>query len=346
MRVRSGNYGDVTLSADKGAARVTFVAAAGESPAWTQVTLARGAGHVKFENLRIDRFYSAKCLGTEDSCGGASARNRDIAFANVQLRTFELTFVDGVTMTGGDVSPGGRCSNAHPLVATDVNPAATWAPKNITFDGVYFHDAIHEPQCGNTECLYIWGGEGITVKNSSFRNCYSTGSMYVTMLNTANVNSYCTGIIVENNFFYGRDDGSPEYVHFESDCEILVRHNTFSRGSRPFVLNSGHGGEIVRHRPVTLVGNYGNHPAIKDGGPCATAGDDFTFAANVWRGGTCDPTDLAATAFQVVNEASDLHLVAGASAIDRGSSGNYPATDRDGQTRYSGAAPDAGADER
>lgn len=340
VRIKTVIMGQETLTQMKG--MVQFLSADAATPRWTRITLGRGVSNINFDGFAIDTFMSAKCAGIESSCTGG--RNRSIGFTNMKLRTFELTFVDGVSMVGGDVSPGGRCSFAHPLVATDVNSAATWAPKNITFDRVFFHDAIHQASCGNTECLYVWAGDGITVKNSTFRNCFSTGSMYITMLNAANYNAYCTGIVIENNFFYGHDDGSVEYVHFESDCEILVRHNTFSRGARLLALNSGHGGETVRIRPVTIVGNYGNNPAIKDGAACTLTTDAFTFVRNVWRGGTCDASDLNVSAFQVVNQAIDLHLVAGSNAIDRGSVGNFPLTDWDGQNRT--GIPDAGGDER
>jgi hypothetical protein len=41
----------------------------------------------------------------------------------------------------------------------------------------------------------------------------------------------------------------------------------------------------------------------------------------------------------------DLHLRAGAIAIDRGAPTAFPMTDIDRQTRPRGSAPDAGADE-
>jgi hypothetical protein len=47
----------------------------------------------------------------------------------------------------------------------------------------------------------------------------------------------------------------------------------------------------------------------------------------------------------VNRSAGDYHLATGSEAINRGDMANDPAADIDGDTRYRGTAPDAGADE-
>jgi hypothetical protein len=75
------------------------------------------------------------------------------------------------------------------------------------------------------------------------------------------------------------------------------------------------------------------------GGPNAP----LTWRYNVLSGGTCHTTDKNAV-YGFINQLTDLHLLAGATANGAGDPSSYPTTDIDGNTRSS--TPDAGADER
>ncbi len=136
-------------------------------------------------------------------------------------------------------------------------------------------------------------------------------------------------------------------MHLENDCDILVRYNSFSDGARPHLLDyQNHPGGT--QRKVTLIGNYGNPPSSESGWNCAQGQANFSFAYNVFLNDKCSGTGNASVAsLNFVDPLSNLHLTAGANAIDKGGTASgYPSTDIDGQPRYSGSAPDAGADER
>jgi hypothetical protein len=339
VRLKGGSYGAVTLIADKGIPSIVFVAAVGETPRLTILTMANGSGHVAFKRLRIDSTYLGECSESEAACGGPDNRVRRVTFAKVDMKSFDFNFVDGVTLLGGDVGPGNAEEGyEHPLIASGSSAVATWAPKNIVIDGAYFHDFTAEES--HTECLLVWAADHVTVRDSVFRNCYSTGSMYITELNEPGYGSYCRGVLVENNWFLGHDDGSYDLVHFESDCEMTIRYNSFSRGARPYLLDARFG--AAEEQPVSVVGNYGRSPA----GNCRRSAGSFSFLRNAWKGGACGPKDADVSRLDYVDPARDLHLTPRASAIDRGSRSSYPAADKDGQRRYLGSAPDAGADER
>ena len=214
------------------------------------------------------------------------------------------------------------------------------------------HRGCLVPRCGqwyagtHTECLLLTTADTVTIRDNRFRNCGSTGSIYATEINTDSPNGDCQNVTIENNMFLGRDDGSNDYVHLESDCGILLRNNSFSRGARPYLLDwQNHPGDGPT-RTIVAVGNYGNAPAVESGWNCSSPPSNVAFSDNVWLNKACSSSDLSVGTLNFVNPASDLHLVAGANAIDQASMTNYASTDVDGQARYSGSAPDAGADER
>jgi hypothetical protein len=174
-----------------------------------------------------------------------------------------------------------------------------------------------------------------------FKNCHGTGAIYVTLLNVPDVRTYCEDVIVQNNFFLGHDDGGIDYVHFESDCSLLLRYNSFGPHSEPRLL--GPSGGTTYQKTVRVIGNYGPRPTPLNK---ICGSDGFVFIANVWRGRACGPTDRKVVRLQYVDPASDLRLLPHANAIDRGSRQNYPRTDKTGVKRYLGKGPDAGAHER
>jgi hypothetical protein len=96
--------------------------------------------------------------------------------------------------------------------------------------------------------------------------------------------------------------------------------------------------------PGTGMDFIGN---VMRAGSCTAQGSPvpINWRYNVIQGGTCGSTDRNAP-YGFVDINSNLHLAAGAAAINAGDPASYPSRDIDGQTRFLGTAPDAGADER
>jgi hypothetical protein len=195
-------------------------------------------------------------------------------------------------------------------------------------DGVLFHDWTRTGPVVHTECLQIGAGDGITIRNSRFRNC-DVMDMHVSWYGDAPMTKNVT---LENNFFSAARDGGFYSVEAKAFENLLLRNNSFAQAFKIFVDE----GPNVN---VRVIGNVGPYP------PWACAWG-VRYLYNVWTKVRCSPTDrIAATGF-VNAAAGNLHLRAGAAAINRGDPKSYPSRDIDGQKRPKGSAPDAGADER
>jgi len=254
---------------------------------------------------------------------------------NIDVQSFHIFYVDGVTWTGGDVGPADSDTIEHAWIGEWGN----WAAKNVVLEGINFHDFTQGTASGShTECLLITTADNVTVRGNRFKHCDSTGAIYATEINFSDPNGYCLGLVIENNMFIGTNGGSGPKI--ENDCQTVIRNNSFAGDAglslEDWQSDPGNGPS----QTVTVVGNYG----AMEG--CSGLSSYFAFRDNVWLNRACDATDLAVGALNFVDSASDLHLTAGANAIDKGNPSSYPATDIDGQTRFMGSAPDAGVDER
>ena len=67
---------------------------------------------------------------------------------------------------------------------------------NMTFDGVDFHDSTATDAAVHTECVWAGDVQGLTVKNSLFRNCAYFGLFLTHYLGTDPKN-----VVIENNVF-------------------------------------------------------------------------------------------------------------------------------------------------
>ena len=80
---------------------------------------------------------------------------------------FFLEGSSNVSLIGGRVHCG--VCNYHPQISAE--SGVNVAPTNILIDGVLFEDWQAASSAQHTECLQIGGGIGITIRNSTFRQC-------------------------------------------------------------------------------------------------------------------------------------------------------------------------------
>jgi chitodextrinase len=240
-----------------------------------------------------------------------------------------------ISIIGGEVTCG--FCDYHSHIQNGGSDSAP--PRNILFDGVYFHD-WHSVSGEHTECLQILGGDNVTIRNSTFKNC-ATGNGGLGATADLHISFYGTGpvtrnILIEDNFFY--PSGNMYAIQSGDYTNLDFRYNSIAS---PVLVGGGWGDGT----PVEFVGNVmgfsGCSAPVTGTGPVAP----FVWRYNVLSGGSCSSTDVNAPS-GFVNSSSDLHLTAGSAAINRGDSSTYPSRDIDGQARPLGAAPDAGADER
>ena len=221
------------------------------------------------------------------------------------------------------------------------------AGSNLTIDNVDFHDVVLKTDGVHLECLYAIGVQGLTVRNSTFRDCAVFDILFTYGSWWSPLPPAYGDITLENNVFghteMSNNSGWHYYSVYVGDTgphgangdplnHWVVRNNTFEL---PMSISSSGGSNGTR-----FVGNVGSWDC-KSG---------VTYRMNV--GDTCggsgkavSPSSSSASQtapFGWVNPAAgDFHLKSTSVAINAGDPNDAPATDADGKARN--GPPDAGA---
>jgi hypothetical protein len=253
------------------------------------------------------------------------------------LTANDLTQAAGYFSGSTDVQIlGGEIARIDPNDGIHMN-AGGGQNTNILIDGLYMHDLTRNTDpASHNDCIQTGSAINLTIRNSRFINCGTQGVF---------LNPYGAGqardITLENNWF-GPAQLGYNSLYVGDAVGVTVRNNSFTQ--QAFIWSSA--------SQTTMVGNI---LVGTDAYTCSViAGRAKTFSHNLTTGtcsGASNHTVDANLRSQYVNPDSgvagnlDLHLKAGATAIDRGLATNAPATDFDGSPRPNGAGPDAGADE-
>ena len=262
---------------------------------------------------------------------------RDVVFRSVRNRGFWVEGSTNVSFFGGEVTCG-RCGY-HPFIIDGGAPDFT-PPRNILFDGVYFHDWHAAEEGQHTECLQILSGDRITIRNSVFKNCAtadggrgSTGNLQISWIGRG---TKTRNILIENNFFYRA--GNRYAINAGDWINLDFRYNSFAA---PIIVLSGWGDGT----PVELVGNVMPFGGCQGSRTGPGKSSPLVYRHNVLDGGVCDSTDVNAPS-GFVDPRQNLRLRPTSRAVNAGDPARYPARDIDGERRPKGGRPDAGADER
>jgi chitodextrinase len=320
VEVAGGSYGGETITGDASkvsTADVVFRPASGASVLVTD-TLNVQAAHIEWRDMEIKEFNFPK-------------QANDITVRNVINHGVWMQGPSDISIIGGEVTCGvcGYHSHIEDGGAPDFLP-----PRNILFDGVYFHD-WGSISGEHVECLQILGGDNVTIRNSIFRNCGtangglgSTADLHIAWLGNG---AMTKNILIENNFFYA--PGNVYAIQMDDYANIDLRYNSIVG---PILI-------FDRSGPGTGIDIVGN---ILRASTCTAEGSGvpINWRYNVMQGGACGASDKnAAPGFD--DASNNLHLTAGSAAVNAGDPTNYPAADIDGDARPSANVPDAGADE-
>jgi hypothetical protein len=320
VEVAGGSYPGQTVSPDASKTSpndVVFRPAAGATVTVTGQIDANGS-HFELRDMTISQINFPRSAD-------------DITLRNVVNHGMWMQGPSNISIVGGEISCGFCDYHSH----LQNGGGDSRAPTNILFDGVYFHD-WHSVAGEHTECLQIGGGDGITIRNSVFKNCATgngglgaTGALFVGFFGFGG--PVTKNVLLENNFFYPSGNF---YAIQMSDLQNLdLRYNSLAS---PIII-------FDREGPGTGMDIVGNIMGFS-GCSAESNGVAINWRYNVLQGGTCGPGDKNAAA-GFMNASSNLHLAAGSAAINAGDPAGFPGRDIDGQTRPGGAAPDAGADE-
>ena len=156
VRVGGGRYGAQTIESRPALARprVIFQPARG-----ARVTVS-GELRIRASHLELQRM-------TLDDLELPREAN-DVVFRNIRNHGVWMQGPSNIAFFGGEVSCGVCPFHSH---LDDGGPPDFRPPRNILFDGVSFHDWQAASAGQHTECLQILAGNGITIRNSVFRNC-------------------------------------------------------------------------------------------------------------------------------------------------------------------------------
>jgi hypothetical protein len=324
VEVAGGRYGDQTVSDDpakdaQGAQEVVFRPAAGAQVTITDLLVY--ASNVHFIGFTVD----GSTNGQPDIRSG-----HDVTVENVKATNFYISGPAArITIKGGDYGPFPSCgggSQIKTLTNGGDDPDPAVQPHDILIDGVTMHDYTVPSSCpsAHLDCLHVFYHYNLTVRNSTFLRC-----MHYGILLDSNGANETENDLVENNFFgdagvagFALRGGTDEY--FDG---VTVRYNS--------------GGLITPQTVQSQLSNIRWYANLADDIGTCRSGIDYQY--NVVATGGCGPTDLTAPTGFVDYASGNLHLKAGAAAINHGKPGSYPATDYDGNNRPQGGAPDAGA---
>jgi hypothetical protein len=232
---------------------------------------------------------------------------------------------------------GGEIGRIDPGDGIHFNNAGGNTNTNITIDGLYMHDLTRNVDpSAHTDCVQTGDVTGLVIRNSRFVNCATQGIF----LNP--YNGGATKDIAIDNVWFGPAQLGYNSLYVGGATNVTVRNSSFMQSM--YVSSSA-----VNVRMIS------NIFAAMDAYTCQYNASnstvyDYNMSQNACTGAT-HHTVNAGLASQFVNanaspsSALDLHLTAGAAAIDKASPTGSTTTDYDGHPRPVGAAPDAGADE-
>ncbi|MGZ6005670.1 MAG: choice-of-anchor Q domain-containing protein [Candidatus Saccharimonadales bacterium] len=330
IAVKLGSYGNETITSSSSWPGVNIVADDGT----TVGTLTVNGSWLTIQNMTITSLSmghvapasiptNVTLKNVDSTDGGLIEGGRNIAWigGNIGPHANDADSTLGLQGIGPNCIPGGG-AGCNPL-------------NKVLLDGLHFTDITRSGACISANCFSAAininnGVDGLTVKNSTFdgTNDVNAGLIY---FGDNNYGALAKNVTFESNFFGDPVAASDAITGGNcSNHTIALWYNTFnSTAGWDNSSFSGCGSQL------SSVGNIGKHPTCLSG---------MTFSYNVWTNGTCGGSDTN-TGSLGLGGSDGFHLTNGSAAIDAGDPGDYPATDHDGNTRFAGVAPDAGADE-
>jgi hypothetical protein len=328
VEVGNGTYGGqslVNLAPKSTTDLITFRPAAGATVA---------IGYLNVSNSQNIEIRDMSTKGWEVINGSKHVVYRNLTANNLTDGAY-FSGADDVQIIGGEIGFIDPGDAIHFNNDKGINT-------NITIDGIYVHDlTFNLDPTSHDDCIQTGDVRGLTIKNSKFMNCGTQG-LYISPYGSG----VTQNVTIENNWLGVAQLGS--YILNIGDISgpegVTVRNNSFTGWANTYNSSSS--------THLRVIGNIFGNWASYNCGQFAGLSQEFSYNVVPVTGCGGNNTTVASnvmTGYVNGNTSSysafDLHLKAGAVAIDKGNPGNYPSTDIDGQARYSGSGPDAGADE-
>jgi hypothetical protein len=193
VQVAGGSYPSQTINAKAGAAPPHVVireapgarVRVGDSGATNDCLVFEGARYVTVRGIATK--YT-RVGGQRHQCGVAIGRSDA---HHVTLRNVNAGMIwfgaDHVKVLGGDFGPGIDEN-------TKIEFGTGHPPRKILIDGAVIHDARIDDD--HQECVALWGGRGITIRNTHFYNC-AVFHLWI----VASEGDTIRNVLIENNRF-------------------------------------------------------------------------------------------------------------------------------------------------
>ena len=257
--------------------------------------------------------------------------SEDVTLRNIDAAGIDFASARDVRVLGGDFGPlVDQVSHVRSCGEPGCYPA-----EDILIEGALFHDYTISYADKHSECLMIWPGRRVTIRNSTFRNC-TDFDVFVKP-------GY--ELRFENNFFDEPMPGDSATVECNPNCPRGGPALSFSDGSGMTVRYNSFLGAIRLDPEVA-----GPNSFTGNAGRAAGCWTNATFTYNLWSNTRCSRTDRRAQLTRVfvdpTSSGFDLRLRQGSPAIGAGDPLSAPRTDIEGRVRPSALAADAGAWQR
>ncbi len=337
VKLAAGTYTDSSLPLTSGktaASPVLFEPNAGATVKFSKMLTVQAHG------VELKGFTFERELYFGENAEGDVARGN--ALHNFEIIANGTKAPKNISIIGGTAGPVADSSdNENNLIATN-GLETTAVPSKITIEGVLIHEYT-KVGSAHVNCLQIWAGNELTIQGNTFKKC-AVFDIFLQSLPNGSAGTP-KNVTIQNNFlektiegFYSiflprHNEGNPE--HFEN---LEIRNNSatqaISADPRATYTNANFNGNIA---PALVFWNEATE--VNQATPAGAQADyNVLYGSGAKKNGSHD--QLAPAGF--VNESAlNLHLLAGAAAIDNGDPADHPATDIDGNPRPN--PPDAGA---
>jgi hypothetical protein len=309
--VFGGSYGGQRINARPKAhgPKILFRPARGASVTLNSIRVVRGS-YITFRGFRV----------LDDTYNEPGAHR--ITYAWIKMRQFFIRGADHINYRHSEVGPN-TSDNGMNWITAPYQRNDT--PHDIVLDHVRIHDFKKHSSGAHVDCIGIDDVNGLVISNSRFWNCEHFSIIFGKDLANGRA---ARNVLLQNNFFDCCYSGYYSLGFGDVEGPMRIRFNSFT-------LGVGWLGGAVRGLVFDSNVISNNNSAN-----CSRA----TWRYNVVANGSACGGRRAGTGFR--SPPRDLHLRAGAAAVNYGNPRNPPRFDIDGQRRPHGRRADAGADER
>ncbi len=234
-------------------------------------------------------------MTVEDAVAQGSS---DLAFVNVDFAgNFAIQGGANISVRGG--SAGGVSDGSHSEVVAWVDAQGrVERPRDITIDGVRFHDVRMSRPTDHIECLQSTDADGLTIRNSRFIRC-DTFDLRIDAYRSDGPER----VLIENNVFVHTRDRFGGTVYYglavRAGRDVVIRHNSSDTG-------------WAGPEPETPISDWVVSANVMVGGGCD---ERIVYSHNLWDSGElCDASDLQGNPRFVDAESGDLRLRPGSPA--------------------------------